>query len=202
MVQQKQNFSEDKPVNKRNSVNDDAAIIGEDQNQKPKRVLTEAQRLAFLKGREKRMANIERKRQEKLEAEDEEEQQTVDHAVEEPIKIVAKSEEKIDANAVEEIPIPKETKLEEPTPTMPVLRRHANSDETAKRIADLILERMELGCYKEDTIAPPPAKKSRGRPKTKEVLVRGPSSSESESSPSPPTSTPVYHPPQRVFNWM
>lgn len=35
---------------------------------KPKRVLTEAQRLAFMKGREKRLANIERKRQEKLEA--------------------------------------------------------------------------------------------------------------------------------------
>lgn len=34
---------------------------------KPKRVLTEAQRLAFLKGREKRMANIEKK---KLEAEE------------------------------------------------------------------------------------------------------------------------------------
>ena len=35
---------------------------------KTKRVLTEAQRLAFMKGREKRLANIERRRQEKLEA--------------------------------------------------------------------------------------------------------------------------------------
>jgi len=35
---------------------------------KPKRVLTEAQRLAFMKGREKRMANLEKRRQEKLEA--------------------------------------------------------------------------------------------------------------------------------------
>jgi hypothetical protein len=34
---------------------------------KPKRVLTEAQRLAFLKGREKRMANIEKRRLEKEE---------------------------------------------------------------------------------------------------------------------------------------
>jgi hypothetical protein len=32
---------------------------------KPRRVLTEAQRLAFIKGREKRMANIEKKKQEK-----------------------------------------------------------------------------------------------------------------------------------------
>lgn len=37
-------------------------------SEKPKRVLTEAQRLAFLKGREKRMANIERRRLEKEEA--------------------------------------------------------------------------------------------------------------------------------------
>lgn len=36
--------------------------------EKPKRQLTEAQRLAFLKGREKRMANLEVKRQEKEEA--------------------------------------------------------------------------------------------------------------------------------------
>lgn len=35
---------------------------------RPKKVLTEAQRLAFLKGREKRMANIEKKRLEKEEA--------------------------------------------------------------------------------------------------------------------------------------
>jgi len=34
---------------------------------KPKRVLTEAQRLAFLKGREKRMANIEKKKLEQQE---------------------------------------------------------------------------------------------------------------------------------------
>lgn len=45
---------------------------------KPKKVLTEAQRLAFMKGREKRLANIEKKRLEKLEAENKlEEIQTV-----------------------------------------------------------------------------------------------------------------------------
>lgn len=36
---------------------------------KPKRQLTEAQRLAFMKGREKRMANLLKKKEEKLEAE-------------------------------------------------------------------------------------------------------------------------------------
>lgn len=35
---------------------------------KPKKILTEAQRLAFMKGREKRLANLEKRRQEKLEA--------------------------------------------------------------------------------------------------------------------------------------
>lgn len=35
---------------------------------KPKRQLTEAQRLAFMKGREKRMENIARRKQEKLDA--------------------------------------------------------------------------------------------------------------------------------------
>ena len=34
-----------------------------------KRVLTEVQRLAFMKGREKRLANIERRKQEKMEEE-------------------------------------------------------------------------------------------------------------------------------------
>ncbi len=37
--------------------------------EKPKRQLTEAQRLAFMKGREKRLANLAKKREEKLEAE-------------------------------------------------------------------------------------------------------------------------------------
>jgi hypothetical protein len=38
--------------------------------EKPKKVLTEAQRLAFLKGREKRLANIEKRRLEKEEEKD------------------------------------------------------------------------------------------------------------------------------------
>ncbi len=38
--------------------------------EKPKRQLTEAQRLAFMKGREKRLANIEKRRQAKLEQEE------------------------------------------------------------------------------------------------------------------------------------
>lgn len=44
-------------------------------NEKPKRQLTEAQRLAFLKAREKRMVNLEKKRQEELSSSNLEEDQ-------------------------------------------------------------------------------------------------------------------------------
>jgi hypothetical protein len=86
---------------------------------KPKKVLTEAQRLAFLKGREKRMANIEKKRLEKEEA-----------------------------KQVEEAPAPTETKPE-PPPEIPTLKRaepRATStppptiDEN--KIADTVAERV------------------------------------------------------------
>jgi hypothetical protein len=83
---------------------------------KPKKVLTEAQRLAFLKGREKRMANIEKKRLEKEEA-----------------------------KQVEETPAPVETKPE-PPPEMPTLKRaepRATApaiDEN--KIADTVAERV------------------------------------------------------------
>ena len=84
---------------------------------KPKRVLTEAQRLAFLKGREKRMANIMKKREEKLEAEQME-------FVEEPVpaRIDPEPEAKSDPDPVEEIQDPPKkkrrvaTKIATPTP--------------------------------------------------------------------------------------
>lgn len=204
MVQDKPNFSEDRAVNKTRKVNEDAAEL-QDEQSKPKRVLTEAQRLAFLKGREKRMANIERKRQEKLEAE------SVNH---DPIIHPTPSIPEPDPDPEpkpETTPLREENdvldqqpttpvKVEEPIPVMPTLRRHANSDETAKKIADLILERMEMGKRAAPENTTPPPKKSRGRPRTKEVPIRELLSSEEDSSPSPPPTT--YVPPQRVFNWM
>jgi len=54
----------------------------------PKRVLTEVQRLAFMKGREKRLANIERRKQEKLEEEQSAEapEEHIPEHIPEPIK--------------------------------------------------------------------------------------------------------------------
>lgn len=50
------------------SLNSVDRLMSNEPSIKPKRVLTEAQRLAFLKGRETRMANLEKKRLEKEEA--------------------------------------------------------------------------------------------------------------------------------------
>jgi hypothetical protein len=66
----------------------------DDINTKPKKVLSEAQRLAFLKGREKRMANIEKKRLEKLEADMASEEFTLPQAPPAPPKRTRTSKKK------------------------------------------------------------------------------------------------------------
>jgi hypothetical protein len=100
---------------------------------KPKRVLTEAQRLAFMKGREKRLANLEKKRQEKLEAE----------GVTEPM-----------------VAEPKET-APLPPPSPPVLRRQVASDlkdvippDFAKTVVDMLYEKITT------TASPPRPKRT------------------------------------------
>ena len=82
---------------------------------KPKRVLTEAQRLAFLKGREKRMANIEKKRLEKLEMEE---------IIKSPEPKVVTPDKGVDENK-ENKPPPAATQL--------------NHDELAEKIASKII---------------------------------------------------------------
>lgn len=97
--------------------------------EKPKRVLTEAQRLAFLKGREKRLANIERKRQEQMELDLPPEEET-------PM--------------VEEPPVVETPVVEAPTP-----KRHWEPDELAHAVADIVIERMKKS--KPPTPPPKPA---------------------------------------------
>lgn len=64
---------------------------------KPKRVLTEAQRLAFIKGREKRLANLERKRMEKEEAKMLEATQPPDISAQaKPVEVVIDTKVEID----------------------------------------------------------------------------------------------------------
>lgn len=87
---------------------------------KPKRVLTEAQRLAFLKGREKRMANLERKRLEKAEAQ----------AMTEP----PESTKQPDVDVPVGIDKPK-PKSPEPVPVATATKIDIDYDELAKRLA-------------------------------------------------------------------
>lgn len=93
-----------------------------------KRYLTEAQKLAFLKGREKRMANIERRKQEKLEAE---------------------TASKEDNEEREEKPTPvvniKTEKVEVVPDVEPIMETETvdDSDIQAKKIADMIFERLK-----------------------------------------------------------
>jgi len=105
---------------------------------KPKRQLTEAQRLAFLKGREKRLANIARKREEKLEMERAIETKPVDAPVSPP---------------------PLEKITERPAPTA-IRTPDFNPDEIADKVASLVHERI-----KSELPPPPPPKKPR-KPRT------------------------------------
>ena len=91
---------------------------------KPKKVLTEAQRLAFLKGREKRMANLEKKRLEKLEAFQQE-----------------------STPAPPPPPVPESKPLPPPTPIQPQAPPPPaavviDENKIAERVASLVVERM------------------------------------------------------------
>lgn len=118
------------------------------QEAKPKRVLTEAQRLAFIKGREKRLANLERKRQEKLEAE----------------QSVQPTEERVSTTE------PKLPQVD--PPPIPVLKRQTNAekppsasldDHFAKKVVEMLYSK-----FNEEAIAeeePPPKRKYTRRAK-------------------------------------
>lgn len=93
-----------------------------------KRYLTEAQKLAFLKGREKRMANIERRKQEKLEAETATKEDNEERKEKSTPVVDIKPEQ------VEVVP-----------EIVPQVVESENDDEDiqAKKIADIIFERIK-----------------------------------------------------------
>lgn len=152
---------------------------------KAKKVLTEAQRLAFLKGREKRLANIETKRMEKVEA--------MENATQEdaPPKVKPKTKAK-----PEPVP-PVETKQEEPEPE-PESEPEPKVEE--KPIVeppniDAIVQQVMSRIKKQEEVSPP-VKTTNKRP-----YVRRPTpttiSQTPPDSPPPPTKVPT-----RDFNWM
>lgn len=87
---------------------------------KPKRQLTEAQRLAFMKGREKRLANLAKKREEKLESER------------------ANSE-----NSNMEVPAPTPIKQEEVVHAKSEDVVRGQDDEWAVKVADMVYNRIK-----------------------------------------------------------
>jgi len=140
-----------------------------------KRVLTEAQRLAFLKGREKRMANIEKKRLEKLEQEEikpEPEPQIIPND-EKPKQEELKPEPKPEP----EYEIKPEPKTVTPPPSKPKLKRTTvqmppaiDEDKIAAMVAEQVLKKME---------------ESKPKPKPRKPRVAKPHSPKSEEKPTP-----------------
>lgn len=191
-------------------------------NERPKKVLTEAQRLAFLKGREKRMANIERKRQEKLEAQ----QGGVEpEPTPKPTKKRVKKEKPEPVSqperVVEPTPPPppvvevKEEPVDDKAPPSPKTDNEMESDSdeeeimqgedddyhqvAAKQIAGYLFEHLQK--LKPSSPPPPPPQEAVAYPKDEDRPKR---KYERKAVKPEPTATPV-HPPvpaHRSINWM
>jgi hypothetical protein len=166
--------------------------------EKPKRVLTEAQRLAFLKGREKRMANIEKNRLAKLEFQEATKEDPGPPAV-----------APVPAPAPVPVPEPEPESKPEPkyvpaiiTPPMPKLKRHArvklpptspiDEDKIASIVADKIMAQM----------MPPPAPRKPRAPKIKTVpeehAVAESKTEENKAQTNNPNVPPFVH----NFSWL
>lgn len=164
---------------------------------KPKKVLTEAQRLAFLKGREKRQANILRKKEEIKEAEEVEptpEPQPEPDPEPEPDPDTDSEDDDDATEEPEEVDDPpiqpnKRPKKAAPTAIKPQTVNPSHLDPAA--IADLVFERMKMLKTPEKQVeieaADPPKRKYERKP-------RAPSSSP------PRANAPV--PGQRIISWM
>lgn len=137
---------------------------------KPKRQLTEAQRLAFMKGREKRLANLAKRREEKLEAERENSNMNVDPVV--------------------------------PQTSSP--QEVASDGDLAKRVADMVMERMST--VHSAPPEPKPKRKYTRRVKVPEAIappvVKRSSASEYASDDDAEEFKLFAPVPQKTYNWM
>jgi len=198
---------------------------------KPKRQLTEAQRLAFLKGREKRMANIERKRQEKLEAEKEFSVQVQEEpqpkpiplqAVQGPVVIPDNEDEPYDpemdephadgAGIIGDPPIPEAEAKPLPIhrllpvkkdPTVAVASTdHTDEEKSASRIADFIFKRLTSNLSASQDLAADAIITS-PPPKKKRAYVRKPKPVEEEDPDETEIKQTTVAPiPRKPVSWM
>ena len=172
---------------------------------KPKRVLTEAQRLAFLKGREKRLANIETRRMEKLEA--------MENAVQEDdmpppapkkkprtTKVKVKTESPTAKKIQEPEPDPEpepEPKTEPKSEPETKETKETKQSETGPTNIDAIIQEVMSRMKEKESVSTPIPKQAHKRP----YVRRQPPVNIPQT---PPDSPPP--PPSRVatkdFNWM
>lgn len=147
-------------------------MMTEESKSGSKKVLTEAQRLAFLKGREKRMANIEKRRLEKEEQEQQTqaaETPTEPPASKTPVKVVI-------------TPPPAEEEV-------PAKRSRGFDDLFAKMVANEVVQSI-----KSEMPPPPPPRKPRAT-KPKLAAIPEPPAAPAEAPAEP---TPRLH----NFSWM
>ena len=170
--------------------------------EKPKRVLTEAQRLAFMAGREKRMANIMKKKAEKEEAKEME--LDVDSK---PVSVPDPPIPKLKIRVRKTPDHPKknlEPDLEREVETQPeelIEKPEPNYDIDPDLIADRVIAKLQA-LHEFQTSSPPAPKKKYTKKKAK---ISAPASTVSESSlqernldqSSPPRQTP----PRVSYNW-
>lgn len=153
----------------------------QDPVQKPKRVLTEVQRLAFLKGRQKRMENIAKRKQEKLEKE------------------AAAAAAALSVSSSESIAVPESTATEGiDTSSLP-----PPAETYAKLVADLVIKK--LG-EEEVQVEEPPKKKRKyvrkapAKPRTKKTTTKIVEEPLPASEQEPEVVTDV--PPATSLNWL
>ena len=139
---------------------------------KPKRVLSEAQRLAFLKGRETRMANLEKKRLEKEEALFQSQSVNTQNEILEIPKLKRQTKpraKKVDSVKVTEPifneTVPKETTVPDTQDEVPVEEEKASTipvideDKIASRVAAQVIARMNETAAKPKSRNPTTEKK-------------------------------------------
>lgn len=178
---------------------------------KPKKVLTEAQRLAFLKGREKRLANIEKRRQEKVEIEVSDVSSEPTESVKPQAKRGRKKKEVQSVEAVKPPPSPPEPEeQDENTENDTGSVMAPMMDESfSEKIADYVYQRIKTLKEEEAKMsAELMSKMSPEKPqkKTKRAYTKKPKPEpkpEPVPEPEPQPQSRHYAPvPQRPFHWM
>lgn len=180
--------------------------IADESAPKPKRQLTEAQRLAFLKAREARAKNVALRREQKLAQEETSKTTAAESSVEgtngtndgpkpvkpkrvraPKIKVVGPKEPEA-LPAVVVTPEKDSTPAECPPAPLAPTAAHPNPEDYAKLVADIIYDKLNAEEIPEEPIPPKPRVK-----RAKVVRVMEEKDLEAETRPKPPTPVGLGH---------